>query len=1298
MVNRDSMMTFRFSLSVVFVTALALHVCAQQTPLYPPARYDLSKVPVLYTVGYAHLDTEWRWDYDETINVFLKNTLDDNFQRFEKFKPYLFTFSGARRYRMMKEYYPTKYETLKKYVAQGRWNVGGSSVDECDVNVPSPESVIRQVLYGNRYFEAEFGKKSIDFLLPDCFGFQAHLPSALAHAGIAGFSTQKLSWGSATGIPFNIGNWTGPDGKGVVAALNATDYTGRISFRLDTSSYWSGRIQENGRKYGVFADYRYYGVGDVGGAPRLEDITNAVGSLNQPDSRFQVYLCTSDQLFRDLTPDQKKQLPEYTGDLLLTEHSSGSLTSQAYMKRWNRKNEQLASATEPIAVMADWLGSLRYPFRTLNEAWWLVLGSQMHDILPGTCIPKAYEYAWNDEVIALNQFASTFKASAGGVIRAMNTMVTGTALVICNPLAIARTDVVEAEINYPDGAPKFLKLLNENNEEIPLQVNLLSRDRVKILFNATLPPFGFVCYDLQPVKEKPVTKTTLSISKTRIENEFLKVTINANGDIASIIDKRLGKELLSGPSRLEFLKEHPAYWPAWNMDWNDRKQPPIDYVRENPVITVEESGPVRVSLKIVRSARNSVFTQFIRLSTGSEQVIVKNHIDWQSRGVSLKACFPLTASNNVATYNLGLGVAERNNNHEKKYEVPSREWFDLTDKSGSFGVSIVEDCKFGSDKPNDKTLRLTLLYTPVTNFYHDQSTQDWGIHDITYGIYSHKGDWRTGLTEWQARKLNQPPVAFQSRNHPGALGRSFSFARISAPNVDIRVIKKAENGNEIVIRIQELTGKPIGNVEIAFASKVLVAREVDGQEQTVGEAVIKNGKVVTDLGKFSIRSFALRLEPPADKMKEPTNIKLPIPYDLDVVSSEKNGKNGAFDTKGTSIPGALFPDALVVDGVEFAMGPKIDGKNNVMTCRGQKISLPKSGNYNHLYLLAAAVTDTTGIFKVGGNKTTLKVQAWNGNIGQFDNRQWDKFERIKGLDKGFIKRDQIAWFATHLRRDTVNLAHRYGYIFKYAIEAGPASGTLQLPDNPSIRIFAITASDHPFDQIEPVQALYDDFTQRNTMTLALPASYVDEDMTATVRVAFFRKRRLTELPARLTMKDYADLHQPNGVTVKYYFSGTDSAFNTSRLPGNDGNIRIENGMTVPAVNDGMYDLLPADSLNEKWSERGEGRILMDLQQEIELDSLHIFVAQNVKRGGQSFSMWGGKANVNPITTGNPVSAGWEFIGYMKPEDIWGNAIGLYTVKFKKDQPCHYRHLMWISEDSPHGPYYFREVDVFEKQK
>jgi alpha-mannosidase len=1278
-------------LFIMFSDVVSCQTMVSQTSA---PKYDLSKEPVLYTVGYAHLDTEWRWDYETTINEYIKNTLDDNFQRFEKYKPYVFTFSGARRYKMMKEYYPEKYEKVKKYIAQGRWFVGGSSVDECDANVPSPESVIRQVLYGNGYFHSEFGKESVDFLLPDCFGFQAHLPSVLAHAGLTGFSTQKLSWGSAAGIPFNIGNWVGTDGNGVVAALNATTYGGSIKQRLDTASYWVNRITENGNKYGVFADYRYYGVGDEGGAPRDEDVKNAVGSLSQPGSKFAVYLCSSDQLFRDLTGDQKKQLPTYTGDLLLTQHSSGSLSSQAYMKRWNRKNEQLALAAEPVAVMADWLGAIKYPRQSLNDAWWLVLGSQMHDILPGTSIPKAYEYAWNDEVLALNKFAASLESSAAAVINAMDTRGKGITLAVYNPLAISRTDMVEAEIFYPGDAPKAVIVTDADSNQVPVQILRASKESLSILFAAKVPSLGIACYDVQPVKDAVAYKTNLSASNSMLENEYLKVVINANGDISSIIDKKLGKELLSAPSRLEFQKEHPEHWPAWNMDWNDRQRPPVDFVKGPASITLVEKGPVRVSLKIERNARGSVFTQYLRLSAGKENLVVGNIIRWQSRAVSLKASFPLTVSNSMATYNLGLGTIERSTNNEKKYEVPSREWFDLTDKSGSFGVTITEDCKFGSDKPNDKTLRLTMLYTPATNFYHDQATQDWGIHEITYGIYSHKGDWRAGRSEWQGRFMNQPLKVFQVSQHRGTLGKSFSFARVSTPQVDIRALKKGENGKDVIIRLQELFGSEIANVELSMASKIVSAYEIDGQEHRIGEATLKSGKLVLDMKKFAIRSFALQLEPPAEKQQEPVSVELPLVYDQDVVSSEKNKKNGWFDAEGLSLPAEQFPETLVVDGIRFHLGPVADGSYNAVACKGQKINLPKTGTFDHLYILAAAVTDTNGIFKVGGNKTQLNIQAYHGNIGQFDNREWDKLDRIKGLKKGYIKRDEVAWFSTHLHRDTLNIPYKYGYIFTYALEAGQASGTLQLPENDAIKIFAISLASNPSDHIRPAGVLYDDFTDRSSMTLNLPKSYVDENMEPAAKVVVTNNRNLSDLPARPTMKDYADMHQPNGVTSQFYFTGADTTLTGSGTPSGP----ITDGMYVSAINDGMYELLPGDSLLDKWSEKGEGRIRMDLQKEVELDSIHIFTVQDSKRGAQSFSLWAASGEKSPDVKGDPKSAGWSYILTAAPEDIWGNRKALYSIKPLAGKSKQYRYLLWVSEDSSFGPFYFREVDVFEKQK
>ena len=265
-----------------------------------PESPDLSKQPTLYVVGYAHLDTQWNWEYPQTISEYILNTMRKNFDLLDRYPHYLFNFSGANWYRMMKEYFPADYAKVRKYVDSGRWFVSGSSMEENDVNSPSAEAIIRQILYGKAFFRKEFGKTSAEYELPDCFGFPASLPSILAHTGLKGFSTQKLSWGSSApaggpnspertplGTPFNVGFWEGPDGKGVIAALNPCSYSGGISGDLSKSppplpppdpsapqqrrgpreEDWVNRVKLNGEASGVFADYHYYGTGDTGGSP-----------------------------------------------------------------------------------------------------------------------------------------------------------------------------------------------------------------------------------------------------------------------------------------------------------------------------------------------------------------------------------------------------------------------------------------------------------------------------------------------------------------------------------------------------------------------------------------------------------------------------------------------------------------------------------------------------------------------------------------------------------------------------------------------------------------------------------------------------------------------------------------------------------------------------------------------------------------------------------------------------------------------------------------------------------------------
>jgi alpha-mannosidase len=1091
---------------------------------------DLARQPTLYVVGYAHLDTQWRWDYVETIGEYIPNTMYDNFALFEKYPHYIFNFSGANRYRMMKEYYPSDFAKVQKYVAAGRWFPSGAAMEESDVNVPSAESIIRQILYGSHFFRRELGRSSAEYMLPDCFGFPASLPSILAHAGIKGFSTQKLTWRSANGIPFNVGVWEGLDGKSVIAALNAGDYGADIKEDLSRSESWLRRIQQQGMLSGVYADYLYYGTGDIGGAPRepsvrlLEQIvTKGRAALpNAPGQEtpvgvgpIQVLSATAEQMFLDITPEQAVRLPRYRGDLLLIEHSAGSLSSQTYMKRWNRRNEVLADAAERDSVAAHWLGGRDYPLERLNNAWTLVAGAQFHDILPGTSIPKAYEYSWNDEVLAMNQFAGVLNSATEAVASAMNTQATGKAIVVYNPLNIAREDVVEASVRFPGGVPQAVRVVGPDGREVPAQMASIAAGAVKVLFLAKVPPVGFAVYDLQVADSAPSSAagSTLQVTEDLLEGERYRVRLDPNGDVASIYDKKVQRELLSGPARLAFQTEKPFDWPAWNMDWSDQQKPPRGYVSGPAKVRIVEKGPARIAIEVSREAEGSRFVQTIRLAAGDagNRVEFANRIDWKTASAALKATFPLTASNPEATYHWDIGTIQRGNNNEKKYEVPSHQWFDLTDQSGAFGVTVLSDCKYGSDKPDDNTLRLTLLYTPGIGGgnaieYNDQSSQDWGHHEFVYGLAGHAGDWRREQSYWQALRLNQPLLAFETPRHAGALGTAFSLLKLSTNRLRVLALKKAEQGEEFVIRLVETEGKPVEAARIAFAGSLTAAREVNGQEMPVGRAAVKGGELVADFAPYQVRSFAVMLGTPPVKLAAPTSRPVALPYDRSVASMDHAKSAGGFDDAGRSLPGEMLPRQISYGGINFHLAPVT--KPNAVTAKGQTIALP-SGQVGRILLLAAsAAGDQKATFRIGEQATDLTIQDWSGYIGQWDRRSFREVAialppepapddtspaarlarrlrshaklygplmraEVDSLAPGYIKPAPVAWFASHRHTAAgANEIYAYSYLYAYSLEVPPGATSLTLPVNDKIRILAVTATEAG-GAVRPVQELCD---------------------------------------------------------------------------------------------------------------------------------------------------------------------------------------------------------------------------------
>ena len=1073
---------------------------------------DLTKQPTLYVVGYAHLDTQWRWEYSRTISEFLPHTMHDNFALFEKYPHYIFNFSGANRYRMMREYYPADYATLQKWVKAGRWFPAGSSMEESDVNSPSAESLIRQVLYGSTYFRNNLGRTSAEYMLPDCFGFPASLPSILHHMGIRGFSTQKLTWGSSApvggqdspektpvGTPFNVGIWDGPDGSSVIAAFNPGSYSADIRYDLSRSDTtppngtdWPKRVQRNGEVSGLFTDYHYYGTGDVGGAPREPSVQLVESIVSKNDGPLHVISSTAEQMFLDIKPAQTARLPHYAGDLELTNHSAGSLTSQAYQKRWNRRNELLADAAESASVAAEWLGGRVYPRKRLNDAWTLVMGGQFHDIAAGTATPKSYEYSWNDDVIAMNQFASVLTSATESIASALDTRVRGTPIVVYNPLSIDREDVVEARVQGLGGG---VIVIGPDGKPVPAQ-----REGDRIVFIAKVPSVGWAVYDVISGIETPryyhEEPGTISVQDrpATIENDRYRVAIDEAGDISSILDKKTSREVLSAPARLALQTEHPHDWPAWNMDWADQQKPPRAFVGGKATIHIVERGPARSAIEVMRETEGSRFAQTIRLAAGDagNRIEIENAIDWKTEAAALKATFPLAASNPLATYNWEVGTIQRGNNDEKKFEVASHQWLDLSDANG--GVTILSDCKYGSDKPDDHTLRLTLLYTPGLGdgngrAYSDQTTQDWGHHQFVYGLASHAGDWRLEGTDWQALRLSQPLIAFVAPKHPGALGRMFSLLRVSNSRVRVLAMKKAEESDEVIVRLVEVDGKRANDVRLTFGAPVVAAREVDGQEMVLRKARVVDGRLVTSFTPYQLRTFAVRLAAPRARARKPRSQAVALTFDRSVSSHDGAKSAPGFDSAGRAIPAEMLPRDVDYDGIRFHLA---DGPNAVVA-HGQSVTLP--AGYKRLYLLAAAADgDPKATFVIDGKPFELTIQDWSGYVGQWDNRIWMQKKQtlpprpdappnaplrsrmatvFDGLTPGFIKRAPIAWYASH-RHDAAgaNEPYAYSYLFAYAIDLPAGARTLTLPENDKIRVLAATVSSEPRGVIEG-QPLYD---------------------------------------------------------------------------------------------------------------------------------------------------------------------------------------------------------------------------------
>ena len=1012
-----------------------------------------------YMVSDAHLDTQWNWDVQATIKTHIWNTMVQNFRLFEQYPDYIFNFEGGIKYAWMKEYYPLQYEQLKRYIAQGRWHIAGSSWDACETIICSPESWMRNILLGQTFYRQEFQTEGTDVFLPDCFGFPYTQPTLMAHCGLIGFASQKLMWRTKPfyegnkKYPFSVGLWQGIDGSKVMM-VHGFDYAKK--WADEDLSKNEQLIREIGESPLNIA-YRYYGTGDVGGSPNLPSV-RAVEKGIKGDGPVKIISATSDQIYKDFLPyDKHPELPQFRGELTMDLHGNGCYTSQAAMKLYNRQNEHLGDAAERSAVMADWAGAYKYPIEHITEVWRRVIWHQFHDDVTGTCLPRAYEFSWNDELLSLKQFSEVLTTSVSGIARQMDTQVNDTPIVVYNNEAFPVKTIAEAEVKGdatvtgPDGRRVASQMAKRNGRDV-------------VIFEASVPASGMAVYS---IKEGGKTSNLKLQTSNQIENSRYTLKVDANGDITSLYDKRAGRELVAQGKRIRLVVFDDCTsrsWPAWEIQKATLDKDPVGI--SGAEISVEP-GTLRRTLVVKKKYGDTDILQRIHLYEGAmaHRIDFETVVDWRSENSLLKAEFPLSVSNPEATYDIGLGSVKRGNNKDNQFEVYSHEWTDLTDRSGQYGVTILSNARYGWDKPNDNTLRHSLIYTPKPGGgYRYQAQQDMGHHVFTYSIIGHEGQLNEPEAVRQAAMLNSPLKVFTAPKHKGTLGRQFSFVTSDNDNVLIRALKRAEVSDEYVVRVYEIGGRETQNAQLTFAANILSATQADGTEKAIStrEAPFSGRQLSVSINPYGVRTYKVKLQKQAQPILHSSLFTLHLDYDRQCASFNEFRSAANFEG-GFSYAAELLSDqGIDVDGIHFKLGEK-DAKNG-LSCKGQTIALEPSATSTHLYLLAASDQgDRRATFTVGKNQQTLSVPFYSEFIGQWGH---------DGHTRGFLKDARVAYVGTHRHSAAADEAYEFTYMFLLKLDIPKGTTSVTLPDDEHVVIFAATqAADE--ERVAPAAPLFE---------------------------------------------------------------------------------------------------------------------------------------------------------------------------------------------------------------------------------
>lgn len=828
-------------------------------------------------VGHTHIDTAWRWRLKHTAEK-ASRSFSTVLRYMEKYPEYLFLHTQPQQYAYIKEYFPEIYEQIQKRAKEGKWEIDGAMWVEPDCNLPSGESLTRQILMGRKFMKEEFDHEPEYLWLPDVFGYSYALPQILKKSGINMFMTTKIAWNQYNRMPNDTFWWKGLDGSQVLAHFITNAEPGQ---NVETNFY----SNYNGLLYpdtitGSWKLYREkrvnpeilmsYGYGDGGGGvtrdmlERRRRIDRMPGLPNVKTSRAGDFF----RRLQDSVEKTEEKMAIWDGEMYL-EYHRGTYTTQAYVKKMNRRMEELYRKAEWITALgAVNKGDLTVANQEeLNEGWKMILTHQFHDIIPGSSISEVYEDA--------KENYTKMKKIATDIINEgfCNLGMTESkyAYTVINALSDDRSSVVKLDIDSTQLENK--KCVTEDGQEVLTQVSdegvwayveNVPAMGVKHLYIKEFDSTEYVNKDEKIENSHFITKNindnfAIVVEKDNnleIATPYYDITLNEMGQISAMYDKKQECNVLAEgecANVLQLFEDKPLDYDAWDID--------MFYIEKIQIVSnlvsrkIVENGAVRLVIRQEWLINKSVISQDMILYKHTGRIDFKTHVDWQERQKLLKTSFPVDIRSTYATYDIQYGNIRRANNSNSsweraKFEVVGHRFADLSEYG--YGVSLLNNCKYGYDI-HQNVMRLTLLKAAI---WPDVNA-DKGEHDFTYAIYPHKADFVKGNTIKEAADLNQPLEAIKGvLELPSING---STIKLTGANVELDAFKKSEDGKYLVLRFHEYAGAK-GKMKVDLGFDVSCACESDLMERPIEEMKeVKNNQIEVEIRPYEIKTYLIQL-------------------------------------------------------------------------------------------------------------------------------------------------------------------------------------------------------------------------------------------------------------------------------------------------------------------------------------------------------------------------------------------------------------------------------------------------------